>query len=175
MQPAGMAALFLHFLLLGCMAVGGLNTVMPDMYRYVVDEHGLVTARQFADVYALTQVAPGPNALWVTLVGLQAAGWPGALATTLGVFLPATTLSLAAVVLHARNPESRLAHAVRRGLAPVALGFMFSSVWVLLGPVETGWASYAITVATVVVVTRTRLNPLWLLAAGAAAGIAGLV
>src|SRR5207237_266771 len=68
-------ALFWHFLLLGCIAVGGVSTVMPDMYRYVVDERGLVTARQFADLYALAQAAPGPNALWVTLLGLQAAGW----------------------------------------------------------------------------------------------------
>jgi chromate transporter len=55
--------MFWHFLLLGCLAVGGVSTVMPDMYRYVVDEQGLVTGRQFADLYALAQAAPGPNAL----------------------------------------------------------------------------------------------------------------
>ena len=86
--------LFWHFLLLGCLAVGGVSTVMPDMYRYVVDEQGLVTGRQFADLYALAQAAPGPNALWVTLLGLQAAGWTGAIATTLGVLIPATIASL---------------------------------------------------------------------------------
>src|SRR5437868_10850971 len=86
--------LFWHFLLLGCLAIGGVSTVMPDMHRYVVEELGLVSAREFADLYALAQAAPGPNALWVTLLGLQAAGGLGALATTLGVLLPATTFSL---------------------------------------------------------------------------------
>ena len=52
-------ALFWHFLLLGCIAVGGLSTVMPDMYRYVVDEQGMVSARQFADLYALAREAGG--------------------------------------------------------------------------------------------------------------------
>ena len=102
-------ALFWHFLLLGCIAVGGLSTVMPDMYRYVVDEQGMVTARQFADLYALAQAAPGPNALWVTLLGLQAAGWTGAVATTLGALIPATVFSLIASALHAQHANAPLA------------------------------------------------------------------
>ena len=51
--------LFWHFLLLGCLAVGGVSTVMPDMHRYLVDELGLVSGREFADLYALAQAAPG--------------------------------------------------------------------------------------------------------------------
>src|SRR2546423_4191918 len=131
--------LFWHFLRLGCIAVGGVSTVMPDMYRYVVDERGMVTGRQFADLYALAQAAPGPNALWVTLLGLRAAGWAGAVATTLGVLVPATALSLVTSALHARHADTPLALAVRRGLAPVALGFMLASGWLLLRSVEHGW------------------------------------
>jgi chromate transporter len=168
-------ALFWHFLLLGCIAVGGVSTVMPDMYRYVVDERGMVTGRQFADLYALAQAAPGPNALWVTLLGLQAAGWAGAVATTLGVLVPATGFSLVASALHARHADTPLALAVRRGLAPVALGFMLASGWLLLRSVEHGWRGYAIALVTVAIAVGTRLNPLWLMAAGAAAGIGGLV
>jgi len=97
------------------------------MYRYVVDEQGMVTARQFADLYALAQAAPGPNALWVTLLGLQAAGWTGAVATTLGALIPATVFSLIASALHAQHADAPLALAIRRGLAPVALGFMLAS------------------------------------------------
>jgi chromate transporter len=168
-------ALFWHFLLLGCLAVGGVSTVMPDMYRYLVDEQGMVSARQFADLYALAQAAPGPNALWVTLLGLQAAGWTGAIATTLGVLIPATVFSLIASALHAQHADAPLALAVRRGLAPVALGFMLASGWLLLRSVEHGWAGYVIALVTFVVAAATRLNPLWLMAAGAAAGIAGFI
>ena len=167
--------LFWHFLLLGCIAVGGVSTVMPDMYRYVVDEQGMVSARQFADLYALAQAAPGPNALWVTLLGLQAAGWTGAVATTLGVLIPATTFSLIASTLHAQHADAPLALAVRRGLAPVALGFMLASGWLLLGSVGHGWRGYVIALVALIVATATRLNPLWLMAAGAAAGMAGFL
>jgi chromate transporter len=163
-------ALFWHFLLLGCLAVGGVSTVMPDMYRYVVDEQGLVTARQFADLYALAQAAPGPNALWVTLLGLQAGGWTGAIATTLGVLIPATIFSLIASSLHAQHADSPLALAIRRGLAPVALGFMIASGWLVLRSVGHGWEGYGLALVTFIITTATRLNPLWLLAAGAIVG-----
>ncbi len=167
-------ALFWHFLLLGCLAVGGVSTVLPDMYRYVVDEQALVTARQFADMYALSQAAPGPGALWVTLLGMQAAGWTGAVAMTLGVLIPATTFSLVASVFHASHPDAPLALAIRRGLAPVALGFMLASGWLLLRSVGHGVPGYGLALATFAVVTVTRLNPLWLLAVGALAGVVGM-
>ncbi|HYL90507.1 MAG TPA: chromate transporter [Burkholderiales bacterium] len=167
-------ALFWHFLVLGCIAVGGVSTVMPDMYRYMVDEQGLVTARQFADLYTIGQAAPGPNALWVTLLGMQASGWTGALATTLGIIVPATAFSLAASALHAQHADAPLALAIRRGLAPVALGFMLASGWLLLRSVGHGLPDYALALVTFAVASATRMNPLWLMAAGAAAGIAGL-
>jgi chromate transporter len=167
--------LFLHFLVLGCLAVGGVSTVMPDMHRYVVDELGLVTPRQFADAYALAQAAPGPNALWVTVLGLLAAGGMGAIATTLGVLIPATSFSYLASLLHAKHADSPLALAFRRGLAPVALGFMLASCWLLLLGVGHDWRSYALAFAALGMALKTDLNPLWLLAAGGVLGIAGLV
>ena len=167
--------LFLHFLVLGCLAVGGVSTVMPDMHRYLVDELGLVSSREFADAYALAQAAPGPNALWVTVLGLQAAGGLGAMATTLGVLIPATSFSYLASLLHAKHADSPLALAFRRGLAPVALGFMLASCWLLLLAVGHDWRSYALAFAALGVALKTDLNPLWLLAAGGVLGIAGLV
>jgi len=168
-------ALFWHFLLLGSVAVGGVSTVMPDMYRYVVDENAMITAREFSDAYALAQAAPGPNALCVTLLGLLAQGWTGAVATTLGILIPATTFSLIASRLHASHADTPLALAVRRGLAPVALGFMLASGWLLLRSLEQDWRGYALALVALVVAVGTRLNPLWLMAAGALAGIVGWI
>jgi chromate transporter len=167
--------LFWHFLLLGCLAVGGVSTVMPDMHRYVVEELGLVTPREFADLYALAQAAPGPNALWVTVLGLHAAGGMGAVATTLGVLIPATSFSFVASVLHAKHADSPVALALRRGLAPVALGFMLASCWLLLNAVGHDWKSFGLALAALGVALRTDINPLWLLAGGGVLGIMGFV
>lgn len=169
------ASLFLRFLILCTFAVGGLNTVMPGMFHYVVDEKALLSARQFTDLYALGQAAPGPNALWVTLIGLQIGSWTGALATTAAMLLPGIAFSLAMVTLQARNPNAPFTVAFRRGLAPIAIGLMFSSGWVLLGSIGHEWTGLALTFLTVAAILRTRLNPLMLLAAGALAGVAGIV
>ena len=97
-------SLFLRFLVLCTLAVGGPNTVMPGLFHYVVEEQGWISERVFTDLYALGQASPGPNALWVTLIGLQIASWPGALAATAAMLLPATVFSLAMVALQSRNP-----------------------------------------------------------------------
>jgi chromate transporter len=173
MMEAG--GLFLRFFILCTLAVGGLNTVMPGLFRYVVDEQGWLTARQFADLYALGQASPGPNALWVTLIGFQVASWSGAFAGTAAMLLPGTLFSLGMVALQARNPHAPFAVAFRRGLAPIAIGLMFASGWVLLRSVGHDWAGLAITFVTVAALLRTRLNPLALIAIGALAGMLGLV
>jgi chromate transporter len=175
MDRPDILGLFLHFLLLSAMAIGGTQTVMPDMYRYVVDTHHWITGKQFADAFALAQAAPGPNVMYVTLIGWQVAGWIGAIATTLALVLPATAGTLLVMRLSARNPDAPFGRAIRSGLAPIAIGLTLSSGWILMGSVNQDWRGYLITALTVVILMRTRLNPLWLIAAGAAAGVAGLV
>jgi len=175
MDRSDLVALFLHFLMLSAMAVGGTQTVMPDMHRYVVDVHHWITTRQFADAYALAQAAPGPNVMYVTLIGWQVAGWTGAIATTIALVIPPTIFTLLFMRLSARNPDAPFGRALRRGLAPVAIGLTLASAWILVRSVNHDWHGYLITVLAVAIVLRTRVNPLWLIAAGTVAGMAGLV
>jgi chromate transporter len=175
MDRPALGALFLHFLVLAFLAIGGAPTVLPEMHRYVVEVHHWMTSPQFAAAYALAQVTPGPNIMYVTLIGWQVAGWAGAAATTLPWLVPASTLTLLVGHLHARHPQAALGRAIRRGLTPVTLGLMFASGWILMGSVNHNWRGYLLTLLTVGLVLRTPWHPLWLLAAGALAGMAGLV
>jgi len=75
----------------------------------------------------------------------------------------------------ARNPDAPLGRAIRRGLAPIAIGLTLASAWILVRSVNHDWRGYLATVLTVVIATRTGINPLWLILAGALAGMAGLV
>lgn len=175
MTLADLIALFLQFLLLSFLAVGGLPTVLPEMHRYVVEVHHLMTSEQFASAYALAQVAPGPNVMYVTLIGWQVAGWGGALVTTLALLGPVATLTIMVGRLHARNPEAPLGRAMRRGLTPIALGLFVASAWILACSVDHDWHGYLLTIVTAVLVMRLSINPLWLIAGGALAGVVGFV
>ena len=78
MERLDLGGLFLHFLVLWFVAIGGPSAILPDIHRYVVEAQHLLTNKQFAEIYTLAQVAPGPNAMYVTLIGWYLAGWKGA-------------------------------------------------------------------------------------------------
>ena len=174
MDAADILGLFLHFLLLSLIAIGGINTLIPDIHRYVVEVHQWMTSKQFADAFALAQASPGPNLMYITLIGWQVAGWWGAIATTMAVILPSGTVTVLFIRL-SHNRDAPLGRALRGGLAPIALGFMIASGWILVRTVNEDWRGYLLTVIALVLTLRTRWNPLWLIAAGAAAGAAGFV
>src|SRR5919198_4359639 len=94
MERLDVSALFLHFLALWFVAVGGPSAILPDIDRYVVEVHRLMTNAQLAEIYTLAQVVPGPNFMYVTLIGWHLAGWAGADATTVPLLVPAATLTL---------------------------------------------------------------------------------
>ena len=99
----------------------------------------------------------------------------GALALTVAMFLPGTILTSIIIHLNARNPDATLALAVRRGLAPVVIGLTISTAWVMLSTLSSDWRSVVMSFATAVLVLRTRLNPLWLIGAGALAGMLDII
>jgi chromate transporter len=175
MDRAELVGLFLHFLLLWFIAIGGPSTILPDIHRYLVEVNHLLTNTQFAELYTLAQVAPGPNAMYVTLIGWQVAGWPGAAATTIPLLVPACTLTVLVGHFNERYPNAPISRAIRRGLTPITIGLMFASATILMRAVSHDWRGYLLTLLTVAVVLRKQLNPLWLLAAGALAGMLGLV
>ena len=84
--------LFAHFLVLSLLAVGGAITTVPDMHRYIVVQQHWLTDAQFTASIALAQAAPGPNVLFVAVLGWNVAGAWGALATMAGNLLPSTVL-----------------------------------------------------------------------------------
>ena len=175
MNPVDLGGLFLHFLILWFLAIGGPSTIFPDIHRYVVDVHHLLTNAEFVEIYTLAQVAPGPNAMYVTMIGWHLAGWLGVAATTIPLLIPATTLTLLVGHLNERYPNAPIGYAIRRGLTPITIGLVFASSTILMRTVNHDWRGYLITLLTVAVVLRKSLNPLWLFAGGALAGILGFV
>ena len=87
------ATLVWTFGLMSLFAVGGANAAIPEMHRIAVDMQHWLTDKQFADIYAISQLSPGPNVLIVTLIGYSVAGIAGALAATFGDVRPDRVLA----------------------------------------------------------------------------------
>jgi chromate transporter len=179
LTPAELLGLFSHFLMLSVLAIGGAITTAPDMHRYVVTQQHWITDTQFTTSIAIAQAAPGPNVLFVAVIGWNVAGPLGALATMTGVLLPSTVLALGYARWSGQRRESRGIRAFSAGLAPLTLGLLMATGWVLAEPfvrdAQHRYGALALLALSVVLAVRVRLGPLWIVALGAVAGIAGIV
>ncbi len=174
-------ALALHFLSLSLLAVGGAISTAPDMHRYLVDERQWLSDHQFSASIAIAQAAPGPNILFVGLlgwnVGLNAAGLPGAwlgLALAMGgILVPSTLLTCLAARWGHRNRELRAVRAFKAGLAPTVIGLLIATGTVLAtasGSTLDQWPVWLIAAVSTLIVWRTKVHILWLLGTGALIG-----
>ncbi len=160
----------LQFLLLSMLAIGGVNAVTPEIQRQVVDLRHWMTAREFSEMFAVAQATPGPNLLIATLVGWKVAGIPGAVIATLCMCGPSSVIVYAVTRAWDRFKGRPWRKIVQDGMAPVVVGLIGSSGYILAKGADADWRAVVLTAAGAVLVWRTRLNPLWAL--GAAAGLA---
>ena len=170
-----LAGMFGHFLVLSLLAVGGAITTAPDMQRYLVHEQGWISDADFTASVALAQAAPGPNVLFVAVLGWNVAGPLGAAVTLAGIMLPSTTLALWATRWGAKRRETRAVRAFAAGLAPLTIALLLATGWVLTDPARGSPRLLALVALTVVVMLRWRISPLWPVAAGMMAGALGWV
>ena len=163
------------FGLMSLFAVGGANSAVPEMHRVAVDVHHWLTDKQFADVFAISQLSPGPNVLIVTLIGYAVAGLGGALVATLAMCLPTALLAYGVSRFLGRSSHARWPAIVQAALVPLSIGLMAASGLVLGLASDRTWVAAAVTIGAAVLASLTRLNPLWLLAAGGCLGFIGLI
>ena len=166
---------FLHFVAMSMLAIGGALAVTPEMHRYLVEQRGWLGDAQFSASIALAQAAPGPNLLFVPVLGHAIAGLPGALVALAGMLLPSTTLALAVSRWGRRRRDTLGVRAFVAGMAPVTIGLLLAAGTVLAQPVAARPAGWVLIAATVLLSVKTRLAPVWLIAAGALVGAAGAV
>jgi chromate transporter len=183
---ADWADLFYHYLLLSLMSVGGAISTTAEMHRYLVEQHHWLTQAQFNESIALAQAAPGPNVLFVALmgwnVGLNAgsvgAALLGVAVTMLGIMIPSTMLTYVAAQWGHRNRELRAVRAFKQGMAPVVISLLVATSFILGaagGDARRDWPLWLLALVSGLVIWRTKIHLLWVLAVGAALGAMQLV
>jgi len=174
-EPSPLFALISTFALLSLLAVGGANAAVPEMHRIAVDVHHWMTETQFADAFAISQLSPGPNVLIVTLIGYAVAGVAGALGATVAMCVPTAVLAYVVSRRLSRSGASRWPAVIQTALVPLSIGLMAASGLIVAQAADRNWPAVLLTVIVAVLAAATRLNPLWLLLAGAVLGFAGLI
>lgn len=172
-MTAMLVSLAAIFAQLSLLAFGGGNTILPEMQRQVVEVHHWMTARDFSALFALAQAAPGPNLMIVPLVGWHVAGWSGLLVSSLANFAPSSVVTGLVLGVWRRFKNRPWRRIVQAGLVPLAVGLVAASAALIAQASDTTAGLVAITAAGAGISLKTRVHPLWVLAGGGLAGLAG--
>jgi chromate transporter len=160
---------------LALISFGGVNTVLPSLHHQAVNEQHWMTDRDFANMFALASVSPGPNFMVLALIGYKAAGIAGALLAVFALTLPTSLLAFAVVRVWDRFKTAHWRAAIQNGLIPVTVGFVGAAGVLLIRASDHSLAGYAITAVTAATGALTKFNPLWIFLVAAIAGAAGFV
>jgi chromate transporter len=190
-------SLFMHFVSLSLLAVGGAITTAPDIHRYLVDEQHWLTHYQFTSSVAIAQGAPGPNVMFVALmgwnVGMNAAAGMlptpnmlyavmlallGVLVTMVGIIVPSATLTFFSTQWAHKNRDLKGVRAFKAGMAPLVMSLLVATGWLLTGDHDNyleDWPMWALAAVTTVIVWRTQTHLLVLLSLGAVLGMLKII
>jgi chromate transporter len=175
MMSGALATLALRFALLSLFAIGGANAAIPEMHRLAVEVQHWMSDRQFADMYAISQLSPGPNVIIVTLIGYHVAGLAGALVATAAMTGPTCLFAFWIARVWERFKDAPWRNAIQAGLVPLSIGLMAASAYVVTGAADKTWVAAVITVATAASAYFTKISPLWFFLLGGAIGLGGLL
>jgi chromate transporter len=171
----------LYFLKTGALLFGSGYLLINFLRADFVLREGALTERELLDAIAVGQFTPGPVLSAATFIGWRLHGPLGALAATAAIFLPAFLIMIAVAGRFERLRATPAPAAVLRGVYPVVVGLLAAVLVQLAGPAlfppgeagrspdATAWAIAAVTAGAVF---GLRLNPTWLMAPAALAGIA---
>ncbi|MEO7762292.1 MAG: chromate transporter [Casimicrobiaceae bacterium] len=158
-----------QFLTLSLLSIGGANAILPEIHLRAVELEHWMTDADFSQMFALSQAAPGPNVLIVSLVGWKAAGAAGALVAMLAMCAPSSVLTYQIANAWERFRDAPWRIATQTALAPVTVGLMMASGYVLTRTMDHDAIAFALTAITAALALVTRVHPLWFL------GIAGML
>ena len=176
-------ALMSMFGSLSLLSIGGGNTVLPEMHLQAVNGQHWLTNSQFADIFSISQVAPGPSILIVSLVGYAAGlgaagvigGIIGGIVATVAMVIPAAILVYLITLSWQKAQKSKLRRAVEKGFAPLTVGLILATALVMSRAADHDWRAYLITGIATLIFVRTRTNPLIVVGAAALLGYVGFV
>ena len=178
--------LFKHFASISIASVGGPLVLLPEIYQFLVVQQSWLTDAQFSASIVIAQASPGPNVMFVALmgwnIGLNAGGfgWApfAAVICMAGILLPSSVLIFVTARWVQANQHLRAVRAFKLGLSPVVISMMVAAGWLLATANTEGvrdWPLWLLAAVTAVIVYRTKIHMLLLLAIGAALGASGLL
>ncbi len=163
LEPNLIAQLFLTFGGMSLMLFGGAYVFIPLMQEIVVAGHGWVSQQEFIDAVALGQITPGPILVSAAFIGLKVAGLAGAVAATVGIYLPSALLMIGCTHGLEKVRHSVTVKAVLRGIRPAVVGMIFVAALIVAQTAAPVWISAAIFAGALYTLLRFKVEAVWII------------
>lgn len=170
--------LFISYLKIGFFGFGGGYAMLSLIQNEIVEQRGWITASEFADIIAVSQITPGPIAInSATYIGYTIGGVAGSAVATFAVCLPALTIMLLLTRFFLLLKSNRYVSGAVAGMKPVVVGMIAAAALLLMFPQSAdeanfidgwSWALFALTLLG----AYKKVNPILLILLSAVAGIA---
>lgn len=170
-DPSLTLKLFLVFAGMSVMLFGGGYVFIPLIQKIVVDGHGWVTNQEFIDAIAMSQITPGPILVSAAFIGLKVAGFAGAVAATLGIYIPPALLMVGSTRVLGYIKQSQAIRAALRGIRPAVVGMIAAAAFTVGATAPQHWVSIMIFAVAVLALMRFQVQVVWVIPA---AGLTGL-
>jgi len=162
--------LFLDIFMAGALSFGGLAAVLSSLENSVVSQHHLVSGEDFSRTYSLAVAAPGPNAIFLSLLGYRVAGPTGACLACLAWALP-TILLLYLVGRTGSAQAPNWMKASRQALVPIVAGLLVAGALSTAHSFVMPTAQWGLSLAgLLLLVCKPKWNPIWMVASCAVIG-----
>lgn len=165
-------SVFLFFLKIGCVLYGSGYVLLAFLQRDLVERNQWLTSQQLLDAVAIGQLTPGPVFTTATFIGYLLAGNAGAIAGTVGIFLPAFLLVWFVNPLVPKLRQSGWASGFLDGVNAASLGLMAGVTYTLGRTALVDWLTVVLAILSAIAVFRFKVNSAWLVLAGGAIGFA---
>lgn len=146
---------------LSLLMFGGGYVSIPVLQHAVVDTYGWVTAREFADAMALTQLTPGPVLIGAAFIGLKVGGFAGAAAATLGIFGPTAVLMVGCAHRLRRWYAAPTLQSALRGVRAAGAGMVIAAAVTIGRMAAPVWLSPLLFALALLLMLRWRVEALW--------------
>ena len=161
-----------QFAVISLLAFGGGQSVLPLMERVSVRQYGWLSAPAFTSGVGFGYMVPGPVTTTATFIGYCAAGFPGAAAATLGMFVPPVLLAALAAAGIGRLAGNRFVRAFSAGATPAVIGLLAATAWHIAQNAVTSPPLAVVALGATVLAARTKVSPIVILLGGAGAAVA---
>ncbi|MHB8854770.1 MAG: chromate efflux transporter [Ignavibacteriaceae bacterium] len=155
--------IFLTFFKIGTFAFGGGYNSIPLLQHETVSIHQWVSMNQFRDGLAMGQITPGPVLITATFIGYKVFGITGAIAATIGIFLPSVIAVILLNKFHQKIVQMHITHSLIRGVLAGFIGLLIS-VTINFGIHSlVSWQTWGIFIISLILLAYYKVDALWII------------